>query len=165
MADKKRDSIKSLIQNVELDKPCHNFTDMVMEEVMTQNEPVISPVLKSLLKGHGIENASMDFTQSIMNQVEAHTYHTTYKPIIAKKVWLIIISTTSIFALYLGFYEQIPKSPGGLTPYFIHIGNTLSATMTKVNSVPSLYLITIISLSTLLVTDYLLRIGGQRHET
>jgi hypothetical protein len=165
MSRKKRDKLKSLIQKVELDEPSHDFTGLVMEEVKAQKEAVINPALKSLLKRNGIEIPSIDFTQSIMTLVEAHDFQPTDKPIISKKVWLIIIYVVVFFALHLGSSEQTLKSPYGLTTYFIRIGNKLNTVLTNVNSVPSLYLITFISLSALLVMDYLLRIRSQSHGT
>jgi hypothetical protein len=162
--NKKNDVLKSLIQKVELDKPTPNFTALVMEEVAAQNEIVINPALKSLLKRNGIEKPSVGFTHSIMSQVEGCDFKPAYKPIISKKAWRIIIAAAVFFFLCLGYSEHASTSPGGLTPYFINIGNTLNTIFTKVNSVPSLYLITFISLSALLVLDYLLRIRGQSHE-
>lgn len=164
MARKKRDELKDLIQKVELDKPSLNFTDLVMEEVEVQ-EPIINPALKVLLKRNGIETLSIDFTHSIITQVEVHDFHTTYKPIITKKAWLVIISVVVFFVLYLGSSEQTLKSPDGLAKYFTSIGNKLNTILINVNSVPSLYLITFISVSALLVMDYLLRIPSQSHGT
>lgn len=161
MANKKRDPLKSLIRKVDLDKPSLNFTAMVMEEVMAQKEAVINPELKSLLKRNGLESASIDFTQTVMAQVRVSDFHTTNKSIITKKVWFIIIAALVFLVLYLGFSEQTPTPTVGLTPYFIDIGNTLSTILTNVNSMSSLYLVTVISLSGLLVTDYLLRIRSQ----
>jgi hypothetical protein len=163
MARNKRNELKSLIQKVELDKPSHDFTGLIMEEVKAQKEAVINPALKSLLKRNGIEMPSIDFTQNIMTLVEVHDFQPTYKPIISKKVWFIIISVVAFFVLHLSSSEQTLKSPYGLTTYFIRIGNKLNAILTNVNSVPSLYLITFISLSALLVMDYLLRIRSQSH--
>jgi hypothetical protein len=162
MANKKRDPLKSLIQKVELDKPSLNFTGLVMDEVRAQKEAVVSPALKSLLERTGIENVSIEFTQTVMARVETLDFHATYKPIISKKVWLIITSAIVFLGFYLGFSEPTQKSADGLTPYFIDFGNALNTFLTSVNSVPSPYLITVISLSGLLVTDYLLRIGSQR---
>jgi hypothetical protein len=164
MASEKRDELKSLIQKLELDKPSLNLTEFVMEEIEAQ-EPVINPALKSLLKRSGIENVPIDFTPSIMTLVEVHDFQPTYKPVISKKVWLIIISVAAFFVLHLGSSEQTLKSPSGLTTYFIRIGNKLNTILTNVNSVPSLYLVTFISLSALFVMDYLLKIRSQSHGT
>jgi hypothetical protein len=164
MANKETDVLKSLVQKTELDKPSFNFTDLVMKEVEAQ-EPVINPVLKALLKRNGIENPSIDFTHSIIARIEEGDLRATHKPIVSQKTWLIIISAIAFFVLYLGLSNQTPISPDGLTPYFISIGNALNAILTNVNSVPSLYLIIFISISVLLVMDYLLRTRFQSHET
>lgn len=164
MANKKSNDLKNLIQKTELDTPSLNFTDLVMKEVEVQ-EPIINPVLKTLLKRNGLENPSIDFTHSIITQIEAYDLHTTYKPIISQKVWLIIISAIVFFVSYFYFSEQASKSPSGLTPYFISIGNALNTILTSVNSVPSVYLITSISIGALLVMDYLLRTRLQSHDT
>ena len=165
MTNKKRDPLKSLIQKVELDKPSVNFTRVVMEEVRAQKEAVVNPALKSLLKRNGIEDLSIDFTQNVMAQVEKSDFHTSHQPIVPKKVWLIIISAIFCLGLYLGFAEQSSKSPDGLTRYFLDIGNAMTTLLTGVNFVPRVYLITIISLSGLLVTDYLLRNRSRNQET
>jgi hypothetical protein len=164
MTNRKTDALKRLIRKTELDKPSLNFTNLVMEEVEAQ-EPIINPMLKALLKRNGIEDPSIDFTHSIIAQIEAHDLRTAYKPIISQKVWLIIISIVVFLVFYLGFSEQASKPTDGLTPYFIGIGNTLNTILTSVNSVPSLYLITFISMSALLVMDYLLRTIFKSHET
>ncbi len=161
MPNKKRAPLKSLIRKVELDKPSLNFTDLVMEEVMAQKEAVITPALKSLLKRNGIENASINFTQTVMVQVKVRDFHATHESIVPKKIRLIIISAMVLLVLYLGLSEQDPRSTDGLAKYFIDVGNALTTILTSVNSTPSLYLITIISLGGLLVTDYLLRTRRQ----
>jgi hypothetical protein len=161
MTNEKRDPLKSLIRKVELDKPSLRFTDLVMEEVKAQNEAVTNPALKPLLKRNGVENPSIAFTQKVMAQVEALDSQTTYKSVIPKKVWLAMTSGMVFFVLYLCFSEETLKTPLGLTRYFIHIGNALSAVLTSVNSIPPLYPVIVISVSGLLVTDYLLQIRSQ----
>lgn len=161
MSNKKRDPLKSLIRKVEPDKPSLNFTSLVMQEVKAQKEAAINPVLKALLKRNGIEKPSKEFTQSVLAHVEARDFQTTDKSIISKKAWLIIISGIVFLVLYLGLSEQTPMSPGGLTLYFIDIGSALSTLLTSVNSISLLYPITVISLSGLLVADYVIRIGSQ----
>src|SRR4051812_17151041 len=161
MPSKKRDELKSLIQKVELDKPSLNFTDLVMEEIKSP-EPVINPALKILLKRNGIENLSMDFTHRIITQVEGHDFRTTFAPIVTRKAWFIILSAISVFVLYLVLSKP---TVGGLTHYFVDIGNALNIILTNVYSIPSLFLITIISMGTLMLMDYLLRIRNQSHQT
>lgn len=163
MASKKSDRLKSLIQKVELDEPTTNFTALVMEEVEAQNEVVVNPSLKLLLKRSGIEKPAANFTDSIMTRVEAQDYNTAYKPIISNRVWRIIIVAAVLFLLWLGFTRQASSSDG-LTPYFINIGNVLNAIFANVSSIPPLYAITIVSLSALLVMDYLIKIRSQSHE-
>jgi hypothetical protein len=40
-----------------------------MEELQAQKEAVINPALKSLLKRNGIENPSIEFTQSVIESI------------------------------------------------------------------------------------------------
>ena len=162
----KNDILKLLIQKVELDKPSRDFTASVMKEIAVQHEAFLNPELQSLLKRSGIEKPRPGFTQDIMSRVEAADFNVMHKPIISKKVWLIAFAATAGFVvLCLSFSEPESVSPNGLTLYFINLGNTLNTILTNVKSVSSLYLITFISLSALLVMDYLLRIRGRRHET
>jgi hypothetical protein len=161
MTDKKRDPLKSLIQKVELDKPSVNFTRVVMEEVKAQKEAVVNPALKSLLKRNGIDDLAIDFTQNVMAKVGMRDFHASRQPIISKKVWFIIISAILFLGLYLGFAEQSSNSPDGPIGYFIDIGNAVTTLLARVNFVPRVYLITVISLSSLLVADYVLRKKSQ----
>jgi len=165
MTNKKRDPLKSLIQKVEPDKPSVNFTRVVTEEVKTQKEAVVNPALKSLLKRNGIENLPIDFTQNVMAQLGTRDFHTSRQPIVARKAWFIIISAIVLLGLYLGFAEQSSKSPDGVIRYFIDSGNAVTTLLTSVNFVPRVYLITIISLSGLLLTDYVLRKRSQGQDT
>lgn len=164
MTNKKKDPLKSLIRTVELDKPSLDFTGSVMEEVQAQKEAATNPALKSLLKRNGVENPSMAFTQGVLAQVEALGSHTKYKSIIPKKAWVFIISGIVLLVLFVNFSEKSQMSPGGLTKYFIDIGNALSTRLTRVNSIPPLYPITVIALSGILLSDYLLRIRNQTQE-
>lgn len=162
----KKDILKILIRKAELDTLPRNFTAIVMEEIAAQHEAVINPEVKSLLKRSGVEKPLPGFTQCVMAQVEAVDFKAAYKPIINKKVWLIIFAVAVVFVvLCLNFSEPGSSSPNGLTSYFINIGGTLNTILTNVSSVPSLYLITFISLGALLVTDYLLRTRGPSLET
>ncbi len=154
----KNDILKLYIQKVELDKPSRDFTATVMEEIAVQHEALFNPELQSLLKRNGIEKPRPGFTQGVMARVEAADFNIIHRPIISKKVWLIAFATTVAFVvLCLGFSQSESASPNGLTPYFINFGKALNTILTHVKSVPSLYQITFISLSALLVMDYLLR--------
>ena len=165
MTNRKKDPLKSLIQKVEPDKASVNFTRAVMEEVKAQKEAVVNPALKSLLKRNGIEELAIDFTQNVMAQVGTRDFHTSRQAIISKKVWFIIISPILFLGLYLGFAEQSLKAPDGPTRYFIDIGNAVTTLLASVNFVPRVYLFTIISLSGLLVMDYVFRKRSQGQET
>jgi hypothetical protein len=156
MANRKADQLKKLIQKVELDTPSLNFTDLVMEEVAAQ-EPVVNPALKVLLKRNGMEHPSLDFTQGILTQLEARDLRKSHQPIIPQRAWLIINCVIVSLVVYLGFSEQSSNSTDGLTPYLISMGNLLNTVFTSIESLPSLYLITFISASALLVIDYLIK--------
>lgn len=166
MANKKKDMLKKVIQKVDLDKPTLNFTASVMNEIKAEaeDEVVVNPALNSLLKRNGIEKPSADFTRRIMAQVAALDLKTTSKPIIHKNSWYIITTSAVLFAFALSVPQQTSTAPQILTPYLINIGNTLNAIFTSVNAVPSLYLVTFMSTSMLLVIDYLIKIKDQHRE-
>ena len=167
MPNKKDDILKKLIQKIELDKPMSNFTSSVMKEIAAevQNEAVVNSALKTLLKRHGIEKPSVDFTNRVLGQLEEGVnVKMTYRPIISRKAWRVIATVAAIFVMLIGFSEQASTSPQGLTSYFTFVGNTLNIIFLKINTVPSLYSTTFISVSVLLFMDYFIRIKSQGRE-
>ena len=169
MSNKKNDILKAIIQKVELDQPAPNFTEVVMNEVKAEahNEVVINRALKSLLIRTGIEIPQAGFTRNIMTQIKEHNINATIKPIISKNVWRLIGIAGVFFVGLLLFSEQTSTSPQGLTPYFMNVGKTLNTIFVHSRAVPPLYLITFISVSVLLLVDYILntKINSEKNRT
>lgn len=157
MTKNKDDILKKCIRSVEPDKPASNFTEMVMNEIQAevQNEVVINPALKSLLQQIAVEIPSSDFTQTIMSQVEI--IDRKQEPIIRKNAWYMIGTAVAVLIGLLGFSEQASKSPQILTLSVVGMGNELSTIFSGISTVPSVYLLTVISISVLLLIDYFLR--------
>lgn len=157
MQSKERDLLKHIIHKCELDKPTANFTSVVMEEIVVEDVVTFNPVVRSLLKRYGIEEPSVDFTHRIVTQVYKHKSIASYKPLISFKMRCIIATSLTAFIISLNFSEHASASPTGLTLYLTRFGRMLNAIFMTVKSIPSLYLLTFISLSILLAMDYLLK--------
>jgi len=159
MTKKRDDILKKCIRSVEPDRPASNFTQSVMNEIQAgvQNEVVVNPTLKSLLQQTGLEETPAHFTHSIMSQIEVSNLKNGYPPIISKKAWYRIAAAVAVLLVSLGFSEQASKSPQIVAPYFIGLGNELSAIFSGIYRVPSVYPLTVIAISVLLLIDYFVR--------
>ena len=157
MAKKKDDILKKWLGSVKPDRPVANFTELVMNEIRpaVQYEGVVNQALKSLLRQTAVEVPSSDFTQTVMSKVEVIDHK--QEPIISKKAWYIIGTAAAVLIGLLGISEQASKSPQMVTNYFIGLGNELSTVFNGIYSVPSIYLLTIIAISVLLLIDYFVR--------
>jgi hypothetical protein len=164
MKGKKADILKKLIHKTELDKAPDSFTAAVMEEIVSQNEVVANPALQMLLKRNGVEKPSLNFTDDVMTQVVKGA-SSSYEPIIRKKTWGRISVAIVIFVLVLAFTGRNQTSPGGLSPYFINTGNAINKLFSTLESLPSLFMITLFSMGVLLVMDYVLRERGRTTAT
>src|SRR5258706_2139095 len=122
-----------------------------------QNEVVINPALKSLLQQTQDEKPHAHFTHRIMAQIEGMGYKNAYQPIISKSVWYWIAAAAAVLIVSLGFSERASNPPQIVARYFIDLGNELSTVFSSINTIPSVYLLTVIAVSILLLTDYYLR--------
>src|SRR5258706_10521659 len=153
MMKNKDDIVKKCIRSVEPDKPASNFTELVMDDIRAeiQNEVVINPILKSLLQQTGVEKIPAHFTQAVMTQIEVSTHKNGYQPIISKKAWYRIVAAAAVLVVSLGFSGQPSESPQIVTRYFIGLGNGASSIFSGIYTVPSVYLLTVIAISVLLL--------------
>lgn len=70
-----------------------------------KTDKLIDELVKKAMKKTAIESPSLDFTNTVMTQV--NTIHqctvTTYKPLISKPMWLVIFAVGFIIVLYIIF--------------------------------------------------------------
>jgi len=165
MAGKKDEILKRLLQTVEPEKTPPGFTAFVMKEVeaAARQEVVINPALKSLLKRSGLENPPADFTACVMTQVEGIKSRTVDEPIIGKRAWGIILLWISLI-VFLGLRDKTSIAKQDLDTYSLIMGHTLHTVFGAVQRIPSLYLIVLISLSGLLLMDYVVKRLAQNRE-
>ena len=163
MTNKNRNSLKMLIQKVELDKPSPNFTNLVMKHIqpVVKNEVLTYNLLTSVLQRSIIDKPTSNFTPNIMTQVEACDYKTIIdKPIINKKAWYIaVLFLSGVF--WIGLLVKIRKPSQNLSSFLLDSGNILNNILSSLNVIPSLYLITIISMSALLLIDYFIKLKAK----
>lgn len=153
MANQRDDKLRRLLQRAELNKPGASFTDEVMKEI--ESEVVTSPLLKSLLKNVPIENPKEDFTHIVMDQLEVSDFKTSEVSIISGKVWL-AISVILVLLILVAFTGRPENNPSTFS-YFHEIGKSLHPIITFLNSIPSISIICLSSVSGLLLLDYFLK--------
>lgn len=159
MKSKRHEIFKGLIKKADLDSPPVNFTSLVMEQVQeeSKNEFVIDPVLQQLLKRNAVINAPQNLTHLVMSQVKILSISKPYKPIIGTKAWLIISTTVAMLIVCLILIDKYSTTSQRLSSHYINISNELNAILHLLYSIPTIYIITIISFSVLFIMDYLLK--------
>jgi len=159
MTKNKDDILIKCIRSIEPDRPASNFTELVMDDIKAEilNEVVINPSLKSLLQQTGVEKPNANFTHRVMTQIEVIDHKNAYQPIISKKAWYQIAAAAAVLIVSLGFSGQASESPQIVTRYFIGVGNGVSSIFSGIYTVPSVYLLTVIAISVLLLIDYFVR--------
>jgi hypothetical protein len=159
MASKKHERLKRILRKIEPEKLPPGFTALVMKEVEAEarQEVVVNPALKSLLKRTSLENPPADFTQDVMTRVDGISGRTIYEPIIGKKAWGIILLTITVLIVFLGLNEKTSIAQQSLDTYSVVVGRALNTVFKGTQSIPSLYLMALISLSVLLLMDYFVK--------
>lgn len=156
-----KDNLKILLQKVELEEPSANFTAEIMTEITVQNHPIHNPVLKSVLQNEGAEILPEDFTYRVMMAVKSES-SPLYKPIITKKGWFVIVCSLIAILILLTLLGNNKPLPRGATSYFMEMGNVMT---TLVKNTSSLFILTFLSVSILLIIDYFLKWNVKTHET
>jgi hypothetical protein len=144
--------LKILIRKVELDQPSADFTGEIMQELKGHHDYVSNPALRAVLQRNSKEILPSDFTRRVMYEVTSEN-QIVFKPIISKKAWIIISGCLLSIIVFLGFIEDGLPVSGIVTSHFITVGSSLQ---TLFKSTSSLWLITSVSVSVLLILDYLL---------
>ena len=111
--DKKLDQF--IKENLELEEPSVDFSDIVMQQVIF-SELQKEKALGALLQKHVLESTSVDFSDKVMSQIlkkEAHEF--VYEPVLGKKVWYSI----AIIITLIVIYSFTNGAANGLN-YFLH---------------------------------------------
>ena len=153
-------NIKKLIQSIELDSPSENFTEKVMSNInyAPDDELLNDPSLTSLLKKNGQEAPSVNFVTAVMAQIQREGI-IEYKPIISKKIW----SVLSVLFVSSVVFVLFTESPSSSNSYVSKYSDVLEKIITSFGSsivesiqIPSILVVSIFCLSSLLLLDYFL---------
>jgi len=153
MNNQKEDRLRKLLQRVELNNPSPSFTEEVMKEVQT--EVAFNPLLKSILKNAFIEEPGENFAQGVMNQLEISDFKRAEQSIISKRTWL-IVSGLGVLLVMIALFRPRENNPS-VPSYFNEFKNSLHPILTYLDTIPSISLICLISVSGLLWLDYFLK--------
>lgn len=167
MAAKKKEKLKMLLQKVEPDAPAADFMEQVMKEISTDGTPEI-PVniaLQDLLKQHGMASLSPDFTEQVMDKIEAISLKKQDQPIISRKAGFAIAASFLLFSLMLFLFAGNTTTSAKSPDVYHLIGKFSQVTrQLQANGSPSLYLIVVLMLGILLGLDYYLKYFQQRQK-
>lgn len=156
-----------LLQKVEPDAPATDFMEQVMKEISTDAnlEIPINIALQDLLKQHGMAGLSTDFTEQVMDRIEALPVKKQDQPIISKRAGFAIAASFLLFSLLLFLFTGNTATPS-TSPNVYHLIGQFSkvSQQLQINGSPSLYLIVVVMLGILLGLDYYLKYFQQRQK-
>jgi len=162
MSDKEKYNTKKLIQNIDLERPTSNFTKKVMAKVNIIPDDALlkDEVLTSLLEKNSLESPKADFSSIIMEKLTANV-NIDYKPIISKKSWNVIFLIFIGSIVYLLFFQPNNVSKNNyvaeISNFFNKLTTELSYSFVQKIQVPSILIVSILSLTVLLFLDAVLR--------
>ena len=160
MSKKEEHNIKKLIQSIELDSPSENFTEKLMSKInyVTNDEVLNDPSLTSLLKKNGQETPSVNFVDEVMAQIQLEGT-IEYKPIISKKIWSVLSILLVSSFIFVLFTESSPSSNSYVSKYsdvLDQIITSFGSSIVESIQIPSILVVSIFCLSSLLLLDYFL---------
>lgn len=160
MSKKEEHNIKKLIQSIELDSPSENFTEKLMSKInyVTNDELLNDPSLTSLLKKNGQEAPSVKFVDGVMAQIQQEGI-IEYKPIISKRIWSVLSILLVSSFIFVLFTESSPSSNSYVSKYsdvLEHIITNFGSSIVESIQIPSILVVSIFCLSSLLLLDYFL---------
>lgn len=149
-------SLKNLLQKVELDSPSPNFTHNLMQQLETEasQASAFEPKLKALLQAHTLQSPSDNFTKKVLAQTAPPK--TVYAPIISKKAWYGIAASVA-WVLGIAILSSLKNTPSMPQITDLQRSYRLPNITLILSSVPSVYVMGIIAIATLLLADYLFR--------
>jgi hypothetical protein len=163
----KKEKLKMLLQKVEPDAPAADLMDQVMKEISTNAglEIPINIALQGLLKQHGMASLSADFTEQVMDRIEALPVKKQDQPIISKRAGFAIAASFLFFSLLLFLFTGNTAGPSKSPDVYHLIGQFGKVTQQlQVNGSPSLYLMVVLMLGLLLGLDYYVKYFQQQQK-
>ena len=150
------DSLKKLLQKVELDTPSPNFTQNLMQQLEAEasQASAFEPTLMALLQTHALQSPSENFTQKVLAQTAPPK--TVYAPIFSNKVWYGIAASVAL-VLGVAILSSLKNTPSITQITDIQSSYRLPNITLLLSSVPSVYVMGSIAIATLLLADYLFR--------
>ena len=160
MSKKEEHNIKKLIQSIELDSPSENFAEKVMSKIncATDDELLNDPSLTSLLKKNGHEAPSVNFVTEVMAQIQRKGI-IEYKPIISKKIWSFLTLLLVSSVVFVLFTESTPSNNSYVSKYsdvLERIITSFGSSIVESIQIPSILVVSIFCLSSLLLLEYFL---------
>ena len=138
-----------------------------MKEISTDAdlEIPINIALQGLLKQHGMASLSTDFTEQVMDRIEALPVKKQDRPIISKKAGFAVAASFLLFSLLLFLFSGNATTPATSPDVYRLIGQFSKVTQElQVNGSPSLYLMVLLTLGLLLGLDYYLKYFQQQQK-
>ncbi|MCA0930854.1 hypothetical protein LCM02_00230 [Lutimonas saemankumensis] len=158
---KEENKIDKLIrESLKAEKPSLDFTDKIMNHIEAKNSKE-ELALGSLLKRTSMESPSLNFTDRVMAQIEKASSLVVEKPLISKKIWILIsVIVGSIFTYVLLTGEKNAAASEAIDGAVQKVGgafsNSLSFELPALLTSP-IFGLSIFALSSLLFFDYFMR--------
>jgi len=144
----KDEVFKKVLKCAETPATPRDFTATVMQEIIAeQQETVINPALGKLIQQYGIEKAPADFSRAVMVQLNEVENQKVYKPVISRKTGYAIAAIIIIIVFLSSLSGEQHSTSTYSHNYYIVISS--------LNSISSVYLITLLISAALLIGDFL----------
>jgi hypothetical protein len=163
MSEKDKHNITKILRKVDLSSPSDHFTDSVMSKVNAISETITlsDPKLTSMLKKSGLEIPKNDFSTIVMARINA-LETATYKPLITKKGWTVLILMFLSLIIYITFSQPAENTSNTFITKYTSLANNFisnfSTTITFDAQISSILMISVLSLVSLLLIDSYLRV-------
>lgn len=154
-------NIEKLIrESLKVEQPSVDFTDKIMNQIHAVDSKQ-DIVLGSLIKKSILESPSVNFTDRIMAQVEQKRLQIEDKPMISKKIWVILsifVGAIFIYTLFTGESNSAASEviDGTMNKVDGLLTNSLSFEMPALLTSP-LFGLSVFALSSLLFLDYFIK--------
>ncbi|MCE7065623.1 hypothetical protein [Dyadobacter sp. CY326] len=157
-------NFKKLLQSSGTEQPEKQFTEIVMQKLNIELQRAASEeaALRMLLTGAIVERPSAAFTNNVLSALRP-VPAIVYKPIISKTAWLWIAASV-ILVVVLSFLipaDSAQQTSGLLLSVNKAAGSTYIIS-DKLSSLPELYALAIIGLSSLMLFDYFIRAQAKK---
>ena len=158
MTKKDKYNITKIVKKVDLNSPSELFTDSVMSKVNAISEinALNDPHLTLLVTKNILENPTSDFSTRVMARITA-LETLTYKPLITKKGWTVLILMFISLIIYVVFSQPEENTGNTFISKYTSLTNNFienfSNTITFDAQISSILMMSVLSLVSLLLID------------